>query len=184
MLQKIYEKEVGKSFVPFIWNIDEVFGLLKWDFKTLVGKVARKTDSIPSIKQYGQILAKKLAKKVFESRKNNFTQEQIELMFTHVFDHLIDKAVDSYVSKTEEEILAQELEDVVRQKRHYIQSVRDGHGVIIVAHSQGNLFTNRAYNDFTDLGLKTAWMKKYISAIGVATPANNILGKKKSLYDI
>jgi hypothetical protein len=64
------------------------------------------------------------------------------------------------------------------QKRHYIKSIIDGHGVIIIAHSQGNLFTNRVYNDFTDEGFKRAWMKQYISAIGVASPANNILGQK------
>jgi hypothetical protein len=120
MLQKIYEDNPGSSFVPFIYNLDEVIGLLKWDFKTLVGKVARKTDSIPTIKGYASILAKKLGKKVFETYNKygkKFTQEQIELMFKHVFDDLIDKAVDSYISKTEEEIIAEESADVVTQKR-------------------------------------------------------------------
>ena len=43
---------------------------------------------------------------------------------------------------------------------HY---VKDGHGVIVIAHSQGNLFTNRAYKE---LGKSSAvydfiWMQKY-----------------------
>ncbi|MFT7860937.1 MAG: hypothetical protein ABXS93_08365, partial [Sulfurimonas sp.] len=53
------------------------------------------------------------------------------------------------------------------------------HYIILVAHSQGNLFVNRAYNEFgkvSDIN-KDAWMKAYIHAIGVASPANNILGE-------
>lgn len=81
MLQKIYEDEPGESFVPFLYNLDEVTGLLKWDFETLLGKVARKTESIPSIKRYASVLAQKLSKKVFETYNKygkKFTQEQIE----------------------------------------------------------------------------------------------------------
>ena len=182
MLQKIYEDSPGSSLSPFLYNLDEVVGLLKWDFKTLVGKVARKTESIPTIKGYASILAKKLGKKVFETYNKygkKFTQEQIELMFKYVFDDLIDNAVNSYIDKTHEEVVTEELADVHTQKKAYTQSIIDGHGVIIVAHSQGNLFTNRAYND---LGVSNnpnndAWMKQYISAIGIASPANNILGK-------
>ena len=99
-------------------------------------------------------------------------------MFNEVFDYLIEESVKSYVAKSEEEIIEQESADVATHVKKYRQSIIDGHGVIIVAHSQGNLFTNRAYNE---LGRYTAnhdgWMKQYIKAIGIASPANNILGK-------
>ena len=35
--------------------------------------------------------------------------------------------------------------DLNRQITQYQKSIRSGHGVIVIAHSQGNLFTNEAY---------------------------------------
>ncbi len=54
----------------------------------------------------------------------------------------------------------------------YKQSIKDGHGVVIVAHSQGNLFTQEAFNSLKD---KDAWMREYFHTIGVATPGNEIV---------
>lgn len=60
--------------------------------------------------------------------------------------------------------------DLSVQIENYKQSVRNGHGVIVIAHSQGNYFTNEAYVQLDD------WMQQYFHMFGVATPANHVAG--------
>ena len=185
MLQKIYEDKPGDSLVPFIWNVGEVFGFLDYTFKGIVERVAKKYTK-EATKEYSQKAAKTLAKKavIAYSQKygRNLKEADIEAMFNYVFDNLIDEAVSHYVTQSEEEILKQEQQDVITHTNKYYKSVKDGHGVIIIAHSQGNLFTNRAYNSFGSSYNNTEWVKQYIQAMGVATPANNLLGEKSPPY--
>ncbi|MBD3797224.1 MAG: hypothetical protein IE887_05715 [Campylobacterales bacterium] len=58
--------------------------------------------------------------------------------------------------------------DLTTQIEAYKNSIKNGHGVIVVSHSQGNLFTNRAYEKLED------WMKPYFHNMGVATPADKV----------
>lgn len=53
---------------------------------------------------------------------------------------------------------------------NYKNSIKNGHNVIIISHSQGNYFTNEAYE------LLDNWMKPYFKMMGVATPANHVAG--------
>ncbi len=69
--------------------------------------------------------------------------------------------------------------DLSKQIASYRQSIRAGHGVIVVAHSQGNLFTNEAYKKFTkDEGLdgevyrKNDWLNQYFTRISIASPSS------------
>jgi uncharacterized membrane protein YgcG len=52
----------------------------------------------------------------------------------------------------------------------YKQSIESGRGVVVVAHSQGNFFTNKAY------GILDYWMQPYFHMIGVASPAISVAG--------
>jgi len=60
--------------------------------------------------------------------------------------------------------------DLAKQIQAYIQSIRLGHGVIVVAHSQGNFYTNEAYVALD------SWMRQYLHMIGVASPASYVSG--------
>ncbi len=60
--------------------------------------------------------------------------------------------------------------DLAKQVASYKQSIKDGHGVIVIAHSQGNYYTNEAYE------LLDEWMREYFHMFGVATPANHVAG--------
>ena len=64
----------------------------------------------------------------------------------------------------------QHANDLTKQVTSYKQSIKLGHGVIVIAHSQGNYFTNEAYE------LLDPWMKPYFKMMGVATPANHVAG--------
>ncbi len=62
------------------------------------------------------------------------------------------------------------LEDLSKQVKNYQESIKFGHNVIVVAHSQGNYYTNEAYELLAD------WMKPYFHMMGVATPADHVAG--------
>ncbi|MCH9814693.1 MAG: Ig-like domain-containing protein [Epsilonproteobacteria bacterium] len=59
--------------------------------------------------------------------------------------------------------------DLDLQVKKYKKSILDGHKILVVAHSQGNLFTREAY---LKLGFesKNSWMQNYFEAISVASP--------------
>ena len=59
---------------------------------------------------------------------------------------------------------------LTKQINNYKNSIGNGHGVAVVAHSQGNFFTNEAYMHLPD------WMQDYFHMLGVATPADHVAG--------
>jgi len=139
MLQKIYEDSPGKSFLPFLWNFDEIFGHLNITFKQIVERISKKVPK-NAVKEYAAKSAKTIAKDTVqyfnEKYAKNFTEEQIELMFNNIFDHIIEESIGSFIDVTEEEIIAQESADVNTHFLAYNKSIKDGHGVIVIAHSQ------------------------------------------------
>ena len=62
------------------------------------------------------------------------------------------------------------IKDLVKQVNSYKESIKLGHSVVVIAHSQGNYYTNEAYELLDD------WMKAYFKMMGVATPANYVAG--------
>lgn len=60
--------------------------------------------------------------------------------------------------------------DLTNHVNAYKNSIESGRGVVVVAHSQGNFFTNKAYQ------LLTPWMRSYFQMIGVASPASRVAG--------
>ncbi len=70
--------------------------------------------------------------------------------------------------------------DLTKQVEAYKESIKLGHGVIVVAHSQGNYYTNEAYELLKDENSNATadeyWMQDYFSMIGVAIPANHVAG--------
>jgi hypothetical protein len=62
------------------------------------------------------------------------------------------------------------IKDLGKQVFSYKESIKSGHGVIVIAHSQGNYYTNEAYELLPD------WMRQYFHMMGVATPANHVAG--------
>lgn len=54
-------------------------------------------------------------------------------------------------------------ETLHEQITKYEDSIKAGHGVVVVAHSQGNLFTHQAYNSLD------GWMQTYFHTIDLST---------------
>ncbi|WP_345971850.1 SBBP repeat-containing protein [Sulfurimonas diazotrophicus] len=181
MIQKIYEGDYGVNIKAVVWNILDLFN---YSVKGLIKKIAQKAAK-EETKEYARELAKKMAKEAFiklgqGSLGKEVTEQQLEEMFVYLLDQIIDETVGSIFDMTEEEIIAQEKQDVEKQVNAYSKSVESGHGVIIIAHSQGNFFTNRAFFTFSDpTQIKNlTWVQQYFYVMGVATPANNVIGEK------
>jgi hypothetical protein len=63
--------------------------------------------------------------------------------------------------------------DLTKQINSYKESIKDySHRVLIVAHSQGNLFTYQAYK-LLELNSDTKWMTDYMYVISVASPLSS-----------
>jgi hypothetical protein len=61
--------------------------------------------------------------------------------------------------------------DLLTQESFYNSEIGMGHNVIVVAHSQGNLYANQAYSVVTSLGGASLF-----HIVSVATPATNVAG--------
>ena len=64
--------------------------------------------------------------------------------------------------------------DLKEMVAKYSQSINDGHGVILVTHSQGNLFALEAVNRVNfSMGIQAfkPWMRKYVHHVSIASPA-------------
>ena len=57
--------------------------------------------------------------------------------------------------------------DLKLQEEHYNESIKNGHKVLVVAHSQCNLFAYEAYKKFP------TWMKNYWEVVSVASPMHS-----------
>lgn len=63
-------------------------------------------------------------------------------------------------------------EDTQSQYDNITGSIKSGHNVIVMAHSQGNFYFNEIYSKVVS-EQSTYWMAQYIKAIAIASPANN-----------
>lgn len=180
-IQKVYEDPVGKSLVPFLWNLPTIAGMFDIGISNIVGDIAKKV-ARHSVKQYASTAATRLARRAARVYNNRYghhlTEAELELLFDEVLDHLIEEGTQSFINTTEAEILQQQQDDLLLQYNNYQQSIWKGHGVVVISHSQGNFFTNGAYEMFDSALpiLRSLWMRNYFKTLGVATPADNVLG--------
>jgi len=170
----------------------EVMDWFDYTFKGLLKKVAlgvAKKQIKEGAKDWAKITSRKVILKLADKygkiviKGKAFYEKELNAMLTILFEELVDLAIDEYLSVKEDDIREDTENDTKTQFEAYIKSIKDGHGVVVIAHSQGNLFTNLAYDMFEDHWFPwdedTAWMAKYFSAYAVASPANDILGKKE-----
>ena len=68
--------------------------------------------------------------------------------------------------------ISDHLEDYITHYNKYVARIRDGHRVLVVAHSQGNLFTNEIYKRLGTQS-KDGWMQQYFGVVSVASPMQN-----------
>lgn len=74
-----------------------------------------------------------------------------------------------------------ESQDIAKQVSAYKKSILDGHGVLVLAHSQGNFFTNKAYNSNSGID---SWMREYFRTVGLASPSSKKIPHSKYVtYD-
>lgn len=75
----------------------------------------------------------------------------------------------SAVELLESVTLYYESQDIAKQVSAYKKSILEGHGVLVLAHAEGNFFTNKAYK--SDGGIDS-WMREYFRTVGLASPSD------------
>jgi len=116
------------------------------------GKIDDLIETFWQLKESGQI-----SKYYFESISNALAMKKGDLTSDEIWE-------------TIHNIVSQYNEDVVTMLHLYQESsFNQKHNVILVAHSQGNLWGNKMYSLFTDE------QKKKFRMVSVATPANHVM---------
>lgn len=189
----LYEAFLQKIDETLTWSVMwEIMDWFDYTFKGLIKKVALGVAK-EQIKEGAQDWAEKTTRKIILKLADKhgrifikgkvFYEKELNAMLTVLFEELVDAAIDEYISIQEDDIREDAEKDVKTQFGAYTRSIKNGHGVIVISHSQGNLFTNSAYDMFENHWFPwdedTAWMAKYFSAYAVASPANDILGQKE-----
>ncbi len=92
---------------------------------------------------------------------------------------LVDKILDTINVKDYLDIYSIDRStDLSKQIADYRNSIRLGHGIILVAHGKGDIFTAKAYEDMLkpEGSRDNAWMEEYISWMSIGSPTKDARG--------
>jgi len=133
-------------------------------------------NTILDTKYYGiEIEMKKHIGKVTEaynSTHNMFVDEDGGFDLLESFAQLINyqEYYDAWVASMSYRMIQTSHDrDLETQVIAYKESIKSGHKVLVVAHSQGNLFTYEAYRRLD------GWMQDYFEAVSVASPRHDLI---------
>jgi hypothetical protein len=173
--QDIYESAIQKLFT----KLDDTHsgygyaGATAWVVDTVMQTPGLK-DFVKGALYFGgrKLVKDTLKELLIEETKNTLakrglilSKEDILFLADLIFDELLDNLLANPLDDTLDDIN----KDVLTQATAYANSIEQGHGVIVVAHSQGNFFTN-----FTVEEKMQPWTQKYFHVLGVATPTSSI----------
>ena len=91
-------------------------------------------------------------------------------MYWNSFIDLTNRALTQHYRNYFENVSKNHGIDLSLQKENYKASINAGNQVIVIAHSQGNYFTNEAYDSLSECQKKSFYM------LGVANPASEVSG--------
>ena len=178
----VYEAAIQKLYK--LVNEDGRFkaaGSIAYIFDTTVGKIPGVKDIVKGVigyvgKKVGKDAIKKIlldeAKSALRKKGLKLSKEDIAFLSEEIFDGLIDDLLAGLKDETINDIN----KDVTTHYNAYNKSIQEGHGVIIVSHSQGNFYTNFIIDAYQGSGhsLMADWQKPYINTFGVATPTSSV----------
>ena len=85
-----------------------------------------------------------------KSKPTKFIAAQVDAAMLMIHNNTLKKQIDSYN-----------------------KSIESGHGIVVVAHSTGNLFTEEVFREFDEKG--EGWKQKYFHTIAVASTQGSII---------
>lgn len=105
------------------------------------------------------------------NQTNGQTKDLLESLNQKIDGSLLDKIKYLDILTTLGGLLTQDAHDsdLELQVDKYRMSIKEGHRVLVVAHSQGNLFTGEAYKKLGEES-SSGWMQDYFEVISVASP--------------
>ena len=173
--QDIYESAIQKIFTKLDDKHSKYSyaGATVWIVDTVM-KIPALKDLLKGVLYFGgrKLVKDTLKDYLIDETKNALakkglilSKEDILFLADVVFDELLDNLLANPLDDTLDDIN----KDVLTQATAYANSIKQGHGVIVVAHSQGNFFTN-----FVVEKKMQQWTQQYFHVIGIATPTSSI----------
>ncbi len=136
--------------------------------------------------------AKKNAEKILEpALRNDIYSNDEDEMYKHIGEvgysynqtnGMILDGLETYMQKLDMQLyfdgweaskgyITSHFEDYQEHYTRYVSRIKEGHKVLVVAHSQGNLFTNEIYKRLGSQS-KDGWLQEYFGVVSVASPMN------------
>jgi hypothetical protein len=107
---------------------------------------------------------------------------KLKIFWAQFFSDIVVESIEPEIADAKVyETMIKEVHDADLQKQieSYKTSIDSGHGVVVVAHSQGTLFTNEAYSALTS-GDQNSWRKDFFEAFYVAPASTKVLEDNKN----
>lgn len=148
-----------KVFIDYIYNNSEEFGL---DLIQATAQKIRETGEFPYAKRIGKFL--------FQSRKACLASPLVCTGVIVGLGGLLAK--QAYISNED-----------LRQMADLIQFHLDSnYKVIVISHSQGNLYANLIYTELLRRGISSDTLNKYFGNLQIASVASSIKAKNNRLF--
>ena len=129
------------------------------------------------LKQTGQLNAElKFFEVAYEFIKDFSTKKLPKKLQKYIeqFEKMLSVAIAGYEANLQS-IENANIDEMMLAYNNY--SFSSSHRVLVIAHSQGNLFANKMYNQEIE-----PWQQNYMEIIAIATPANDIASDDQNSY--
>ena len=127
-------------------------------------------------------LSKALRKEIFDYLVSKYVSKELATFISvKLTEKDLEKLKELGKYFTEEYLQNIHDRDLDRMVEQYKESIKAGHGVVIIAHSQGNLFAVEAAQKLKDDN-STEWMTDYIYHVSIASPATKFASKEHWLF--
>ncbi len=100
--------------------------------------------------------------------------EEANYALRRPIDYGVQRLANFLIEYSTEDQYANDLDVSIHMNNVYLPKVTEQYKVIIVAHSQGNFYANRAWHTINNLSQDGEKIAKAIGVIGLATPANHV----------
>ncbi len=171
------------SSYEFMWARNDTYGLSD-DIAEVIrqkqNELGLVTEGVTSLQFYWWMLAGMpsaeiqslsgiLAGKAGDGGLHTVTEEQLE----ELSDFTVEAIARAWI-RQQRNIISDRIRYVTTEHvKRYVADLRSGKKVIVIAHSQGNLFANEVIDT---IGRKKLSLSNSIAAIGVASPAARVVG--------
>lgn len=159
--QKELEIKVINKIINGDLKLQAKYGEVKLQYNTSYGSMIDILETFYQLKESGQI-----GEELFFSFVDELMAKQVSDITDEDIKSLREQIINLIVNAEENEVAGM-------VEKYYDESFKYGHRVLLVSHSQGNLFANRVYEQ-----INPTEYKDYFANLQIASPASEVRASK------